>query len=223
MLKNIKMSKDFLIERIFVETAGRNKKPETVITELEKEANKICLQFSEFTDGVRLVQLILRSADGGIGNGTKVKKYISTNKVEFYDCVLECLMYKYLSNKNYRIYSTVNARDVSKAIRQFKQSQLDNDYNGDEIRNSFYNDVRNRWISALMKPSSKVTSYFIMDVDTNDAGAIRGRLDEINAEILTDYKTKNGWHIVTKPFNPELVSGIKDVTVAKDALILLKF
>ncbi len=59
------MSKDFLIERIFVETAGRNKKPETAILELEKEAKQICADFSDFTDGVRIVQLILRSAGGG--------------------------------------------------------------------------------------------------------------------------------------------------------------
>lgn len=214
---------DFLDEQLLKGFAGRGKKPETAIKELEEKAKSICDEFSEFTKGVRVIQLILRKADGGGANNDKVKKYISTNPDEFYQCLLQCLKYNALSDKNFRIYSSVNERDMDKAIRQFKQCQLDSDYDSPEIRDRFYTDVRNRWISAMMKPSSKKTSYFLLDIDTTDAGEARGKVAELGLNVYANYATKNGWHMVVDPFNPQLMDGVEETTVQKDSLLLLHY
>ena len=63
------------------------KQPKTK-EEIEERAREICSDFKSFTSGVRVLQLILRSADGGHTNNTKVKKYISKSSDEFYDLSL---------------------------------------------------------------------------------------------------------------------------------------
>lgn len=197
------------------------------------KAKHIFEEFRFFSDGVRVLFLIHRNKEGGETNNTKVRKIITKNSEEFY---LELI--KLVDEKEraamlrepipYRIYSSVNARDIEKAIRQFKFEQLEADYYDDESRHSFYYDTKNRFVGALMTPSSRMKdqSYFIFDVDNEEGRDVNGEalsaLAACEAEIVTQYATKNGWHIVTLPFNPNLFN-VPGVDIKKDGLLLLAY
>jgi hypothetical protein len=66
---------------------------------------------------------------------------------------------------------------------------------------------------------------FLIDADDiigrDVCGEVLKHCEELGVEILKSYRTKNGWHIITKPFNPSLWK--HESEIKKDALILLAF
>lgn len=208
----------------------KNKVEANVKADIVLKARHIFDDFKDFTDGVRCLFLIHRNKEGGDTNNTKVRKVITKNSQEFYVELLKLVDEK---ERNltipYRIYSSVNARDVEKAIRQFKLEQLEADYYDTESRHSFYYDSKNRFIGALMTPSSRVKAncLFIIDVDNKETindtmGDALTECGKNNVEIVTQYRTKNGWHIVCKPFNPANFDQTKG-EIKKDGLLLLAY
>lgn len=200
-----------------------------VVARVKLATDHIYDKFKNYTDGVRVLFLIHRNKEGGATNNTKVRKVITKNTKEFYE-----ELYKLVEEKQntkdipYRIYSSVNARDIKKAIRKFKFDQLEADYYDEESSLGFYYDIKNRFISALMIPASrqKETNYFILDVDNEEGRDVNGeclmKLAEINVEIVDMFATKNGSHIIVKPFNPSLFD-VPGVGIHKDGLLLLDF
>lgn len=192
------------------------------------KANHIYDEFKNFTDGVRVLFLIHRNKEGGETNNTKVRKVISTSSEEFRLELIKLVDEKERSGLPLRIYSSVNARDIEKAIRQFKFEQLEADYYDDESRHGFYYDTKNRFVGALMTPSSRVKEnpLFIFDVDNIEGRDMMGEalseFGRINIEVVRQYPTKNGWHILTKPFNPTLFT-VPDIGINKDGLLLLAY
>lgn len=161
---------------------------------------KVLTHPEQFTNGVRILMRVLRTKDGGVGNVDRhAKKLVSRNPKEFEECLAR-LVDDMLPTE--RIYSTVDMRDMSKAIRTFKTEQLSNDYNPEHVRDDFYIDVYNRWISALQQPSARATSLFLWDCDTPEQYAdVQQVLYAVGAAIVHRYDTKNGGHIITAPFN----------------------
>ena len=180
----------------------------------------------QFKQGVRILMLTLRGKEGGkITKPDRVsKKVISRNETEF-DAMYEKL--SLLRKGEERIYSTVDERNMEKAIRSFKERQLEADYYDQETKFSFYTDVWNRWISCLQSPKAKNGTLFLIDIDDEGENAqnvgkeeqIRQEIIKNSIEIVFEYPTKNGKHIITKPFNPALVS----FQIQKNAMMLLKF
>jgi len=191
-------------------------------------ANHIFDNFKEFSDGVRVLFLIHRNKEGGETNNTKVKKIITRDSDEFRLELIKLVDEKERSELPYRIYSSVNGRDIEKAIRQFKFEMLEADYYSDEDRQGFYYDSKNRFIGALMSPASRMKdqSFFVIDVDNEEGRDVMGEalteVERCGGEIVKQYPTKNGWHIITKPFNPTEFN-CKGVEIKKDALLLLDF
>ena len=194
--------------------------------------------FKEFTDGVRVLFLIHRNKEGGETNNTKTMKVVTTNPEDFLYELTKLIDYKERnSDIPYRIYSSVNSRDIGKAIRQLKYEQLDADYYGENDRDAFYLDIKNRWIGCLMQPKQKETSNFLFDIDDVEGKDLCGETLKAlsgcdDCVILKQYKTKNGWHIVTGPFNytklyfPErnFMGSLPDgVEIKTDALLLLAY
>lgn len=200
----------------------RNKKRSAVSEDALREAKSIAEDFIGFTDGVRVLQLILRKADGGGTNNTKLKSVITTNTKEFIDCLARLIEERSFMDSDLRIYSCVNDRNFNKAIRHFKHVQLDADYGSDEMLESFYYNIHNKFVSALMQPSNKNTSYFLFDLDQIDNNEVLEKLAYLNIDIIKMYKSKQGWHIITKPFNPTLFES-KNCSIHKDAMLLLKY
>ena len=190
----------------------------------------------QFSDGVRMIMLCQRNKEGRNTNKTdraSIRK-ISTNKEEFLKIYNEFLEIKNNSKEPLRIYSSVNKRDINKAIRTFKFEQLEADYYDEESRNNFYFDIKNRWISCLTQQKCKLESNFLIDADFEfDKESkeilnktiledVRTSLKDLNVEILLEYPTKSGFHLVTKPFNPSLFPPALG-EIKKDALLLLSF
>ena len=76
-----------------------------------------------------------------------------------------------------------------------------------------------------MQPNSKSTSYFLFDVDNEEGRDVMGEsLSALpNDVIIQTYPTKNGWHIITTPFNYTTCNLPKGCELKKDALILLSW
>lgn len=180
----------------------------------------------QFSDGVRMLMLCQRNKEGRETNKTDraSTRKITTNKEDFLKVYNEFLELKNKSKEPLRIYSCVNKRDVKKAVRVFKFEQLEADYYDEESRNNFYFDIKNRWISSLMKQNCRAETLFLVDIDDIqiDHSVIQNKLKEVNSEEVIHYQTKNGWHYVVKPFNPNLWD--KNLgEIKKDALLLLDF
>lgn len=185
--------------------------------------------FKDFTDGVRVLFLLQRSKEGGETNNTKVRKIVTTNQEEYAEALCGLLAMQYearLDGKKLRIYASVNKRDINKAIREFKYRQLDADYYDPESRDSFYYDIKNRFISTLMAPKARAETQFLIDIDNQTPETLREVckvIDTLGASIIKRYDTKSGVHLITTPFNPKELEGIEDVSVNKDGLLLLSF
>ena len=188
---------------------------------------KIMRRFNNFTDGVRVLMLIYRNKEGGKDRVSRRK--IVINREEFEEVLTEFLEIKKLSVAPLRIYCSVNRRDLEKGIREFKRLQLEADYYDEKSRHSFYTDIRNRFMSALMKPGSRAETYFLIDIDDIiktkkdwDISIVEKHLEEIGVRVILQYPTKNGVHIITEPFNPSKWNS-EFGTIKKDALLLLDF
>jgi hypothetical protein len=180
-----------------------------------------------FKDGIRLIMLTLRSKEGGKSNKPDrvAHKKLSNGIEEFNKIVDEFIELSNNSKEPLRIYSSVNKRDINKGIRNFKRLQLEADYWDIESRNEFYLDIKNRWISSIMQPNCRENTNFLIDIDGDlkECLSVGEKLYELGVEVILDYPTKNGFHIITKPFNPSLLTEVREDHIKKDGLILLNY
>ncbi len=190
-----------------------------------KQVENIMSKFAPYTDGVRTLMLTHRGKDGGKSDRPDrfAIKRISTDKEDFAVKLVElCHMKFQEKEKPLRIYSSLNARSMKKHIREFKRRQLDADYYDIQSRYKFYRDVKNQWFSSMMKPNSKNGSLFLIDIDsTEEYAQFQVDWNErmiTQGTILDRFPTKNGWHVITEPFNPTLMS---EYDIKKDGLLLL--
>lgn len=200
----------------------RNKKDKVIPEEALREANAIVDDFEIFTSGIRVLQLIQRKSDRGGSNNTKLKSIITTNTNEFVNALASLIETKNRSTTPLRIYSAANDRIFHKAVRHFKYQQLDAEYGDADAITKFYYNVHNKFVSALMQPSNKATSYFLLDLDQNDNNDVLEKLSCLNIDIIKMYKTKQGWHLITKPFNPVLFEST-NCSIHKDGMLLLSY
>jgi len=180
--------------------------------------------FFRFTQGCRTLFLLHRTKEGAASQAEgEQKKMIVQNEYEFKEALCTLLELKHQSNNELRIYSSVNSRNMEKAIRKFKFSMLESDYYDEENRLNFYLDIKNRFFSSLMNPESRKTSYFLIDCDSEaQTQAALTKCAELNIHIHQVYGTKNGTHIITAPFNQALFQ-IPEIEIHKDGLLLLKY
>ena len=190
------------------------------------EAHDIAEQHNDFTAGCRILFLIQRHSDGGHTNNSKLRAYISRNSEEWIVALSKLLHEKeQYPQLPLRIYQSLNSRDIEKGIMHFKHAMLDADYYDTESRIGFYLDVRNRIVSAIMKPPSAAQSYFLYDCDTQDESVLATLREELqrHTKIIHEYPSKSGRHIITEPFNPNLAKLPALIEFKKDAMMLLKY
>ena len=189
---------------------------------------EIIKQFKNQSDGIRVVLLIHRSKEGGMNNKYKrhLRKIITTNSNEFFQAIKDLKEIKDTDERPLRIYASCNNRDLNKAIRLFKEQQLATDYDPEEKLSSFYLDIKNRFISCLMNKACRNEKNFLFDLDEVDDRSFHSiyNILEKQTEIVNYYQTKNGYHIITKPFNyfKEINKDIAD-TIQTDALMLIDY
>lgn len=173
--------------------------------------------------GYRILMLIERNKDKASDQkrttDRKNIRAISSCPTEF-DEILAQLESMRLPNQ--RIYSTVNERSMPKAIRMFKERQLKNDYESEENKYAFYTDIQNRFLSCLQNPSCKASSYFLIDIDHQLEDKYEAEKEILinYSKILFECPTPNGFHVITRPFNPNLPYFI-GLEIKKDDMILV--
>lgn len=195
--------------------------------EIEKRAKDLCWDFRDFTDGTRYLALLHRSKDGGPRDEYHRRGgfYITHSKQEYHDAVARLLTLQAVAEKPYRLYASVNARDIVKAEHAFKMAMLTCDFDAGENKEFFWRRLDSKWAGALMQPGSRARneSFFLLDVDgEGDATApVLKWLGHRDIPVVKQYKTPNGWHIVTPPFNPTEFA-IEGCEIKKDGLLLLE-
>lgn len=104
----------------------------------------------------------------------------------------------------WRIYETINWRNLRKAYFSFQQRILEwqrNDVKGEMEWLQHYN---SEWVSNLMRPENKDKKdyCFLIDKDdTEDNNMFESLLDKMSIEIVKKYNTVNGVHYLVKPFD----------------------
>lgn len=183
--------------------------------------NKLNLLPDIFKEGHRGILMIHRNKDGCTGDTQrKAFKRISRNKGEWHAIVTELNEMRLEYFPDYRLYAHVNMRNMDKAIRLFKERQLEADYDKNENHYGFYTDITNRFFSCFSNPKASDESWFLLDCDsTRDYEDCMTELANHKMIYAYDYRTRNGYHIITSPFNPNEVR--LPVEIKKDALIAL--
>lgn len=192
---------------------------------IENISNRIMKEFELFTHGVRVQMLIDRSVSN-TNKGSKrwINKLVSTNSEEFKSNIIKLLeLQYYLGNTDIRLYSCVNHRNLDKAIKYFKHKQLDIATEEEKIR--FYSRINDKFCSALMKPENRGENLFLIDCDDENNELLNLNLCDLHKDGKFSgwhfrYGTPNGWHFITKPFDPKLLTA-PHCEVKKDALMLL--
>jgi hypothetical protein len=161
--------------------------------------------------------------DRGVQNSNKgskrwVNKLVSCNPEEFDRNTMKLLeQMEYFKNPDIRLYSCINPRKMDKAINLFQHKQLDL---APDAVSPFYRRINDNFVSCLMKPESRNGNAFLLDVDNLNCEEVNLFLDEHQISIRHAYKSKNGFHIITDPFSPELAKECSTFEVKKDALML---
>lgn len=174
--------------------------------------------------GYRILMLIQRNkdrAEGELRTTDRKNLRVIVYGSEQFDQELARLSSLRLPNE--RIYSSVNERSMHKAIRMFKERQLQNDYESTEHKEAFYSDIQNRFLSCLQNPSCKASSYFLIDVDHKIMDKVEATKDLLrkHTEIVFEKETINGFHLVTKPFNPNAVEFLS-LSIKKDDMLFVE-
>lgn len=151
----------------------------------------------EYTEGVRVILLVSRNKDGGEKNRRITR--ISHNSTQFASIIND---FKKIKKEPDRIYASLVPRNVLKAARDFKHKIIDADYQGDP--ETFYKNISNHWVSSLMIDTSisKEDKLWMFDCDSEDDYLeTKAQLLQYNVPIHYEYRTKNGFHVVVKPFD----------------------
>ena len=181
---------------------------------------------SSFKTGVRVLMLMLRAKDGGSAKTDRraTKRFITRSEAEFDEALAKL---RAIWTLDQRIYSTINPRNITKAIRLFKYRQLDAEYYAEADKQSFYLDLENRWVSCLNDGKSADESLFLFDFDDSMVGKSQHfpdfHIPTNYYQILDTYATRNGHHVITTPFNPAVINSTTASILMKDSLMLWSF
>jgi len=106
-------------------------------------------------------------------------------------------------DNTYRLYASVNARNVQKAHRVLQKDMIDWSHEASTTGEAVtqMKRVDHEWKSILQKPHSRDETRFLWDIDTTDNDKISQIEEELTEHIIMENPTPNGHHIITRPFN----------------------
>jgi hypothetical protein len=184
-------------------------------------ATKLILDHpDELKEGVRLMMRVWRNKENA--EGKRPGRTVITNSVDEWNTWAQKLYDESIPGE--RIYASVEPRSVPKAIRVFKERQLDADYDSTEVRDAFYHECFTRWLSCLGAPQASASRLFLFDCDNFADSALLYddlRVNNLLPNVVHSYDTKNGAHFITRPFNPAVLSEAYRGIMHKNALLLV--
>lgn len=131
----------------------------------------------------------------------------------------------------FRIYFTPNARDSMSAFFHYQErinNLMENIYQGHEESKSKIQRMDKIWKSTLEKDTNKDDTNFLIDFDKKDREILKETKKELSemTDIIMCMPTPNGYHILTKPFDPNEFNDT-DLTeycdLKKDGLMFLTY
>lgn len=144
----------------------------------------------EYRDGVRFLYLCGRKKDGAEPRRISRVTHSYSAHVE---AVAELAK---LSVPGERIYGSLDPRNILTAAKHFQHAMIDDD---PEV---FFRHLRSRWDSAIMQPTARDAKLWLWDCDSpGDEYHVRNSLPPGAGVEQYAYPTKNGAHIITKPFD----------------------
>lgn len=196
---------------------------ESLREKAKQQTEDIVEKFDGLLDGTRVLMLLLREKDGGSHNEFKRRciTEVTHDKEQLQRKLEQMIYFSVTSDEPYRVYMTVNDRNIRNAERVIKERMLMVDFSDEDNRDFFYKRFEYRWHSALMDNSSRNSKYFLLDIDDDccDWNEVEKKCWAEKIEIVKKYRTKNGWHFITKPFNPVLLDGLCDIQKDSQALL----
>lgn len=151
-----------------------------------------------FTDGTRVLLLKARHKDGTIGKERAIQR-VTHSSDDFRGKLTE--LYE-MMRPGERIYATATPRCLKKAARLFGERMNTALHDPEPVRMHFYAELPNRWYSCLMKPESGLSGEhrrWMWDCDDADTYK-RVRAFAQSMDGFYEYQTKNGHHILVKPY-----------------------
>lgn len=181
-----------------------------------REGQTLIAHPERFMDGARVLMLKARHKDGEMDERTILR--VSHGAGRFRRSMNSLLE---IMRPNERIYVSAGERDLKKAVRLFKERQLDADYSDDS--GDFYRHIDARWASCLMAPTAQLDKVWLFDCDT--PADVDLALDEYlaNGRMTVEpyrYPSKNGTHILVPPFNRQRLSPKAQAMLHDNAIIL---
>ena len=203
---------------------SRNMSIEAIRDLVKSKTEDTFVKFEKFSYGTRVLLLLLREKDGGGSTDFKRRSLVKVTHEpsQFRKALEQMLTISYFSEQPYRVYVTVNDRNIKKAEKYLKEQMLEHDFAPDVNKAVFYERFESRWHSALMKDTSRSTSFFLLDIDDDEFkwNDIEQKCWDEDIQIVFKTRTKNGWHFITEPFNPDLLGEYKSC-IQKDSQILM--
>ena len=206
----------------------RYAKIEQFLDQVKSDVSDIVSDLPEIlTTGFHTLFLLERKKDGG-NNKEERRTFnfaVVTDKDNLIEKLREYLWLRYLQkDKELRIYLSVNARNPHRATRNILDTILDGLYADDINRSLIERKVLKGARSYIMNPNAKASSLFLFDVDNIVGRDVMGETlrEMADLKVVEIYRksTRNGWHIITEPFNLTLWKGQAEIKT--DGLLLLK-
>ena len=127
--------------------------------------------------------------------------------------------------EDYSVYITYNPRSLIKALRLFKMRLVEWEFSAINSKNLTHclmhlKKLDREFISCLQKPEARSRKWhFLIDIDdASKLDLVREQIEKLNLEVCAESRTKNGVHILVKPFNLMLWKPIEDVELKRDGL-----
>lgn len=195
-----------------------------MVNNLEKI--KPLLEFPKKGDSFYFVQILQRKKDhvgvrlGGSNNNSRLIKAYQIESVAYLDIHFE-EMVKLAEIFNARVGINLNPRSYEKTAFQLLTKMAN------QMENKNFRDVRKAYDSVCGNYHAEMDKRWIIDVDTPDivvVNSIQSKVESIQSKIenrdyriLARIQSKNGWHLVTNPFNlMEFSKEYPDIEVHKN-------
>ena len=151
---------------------------------------------------VWMLKGISRNKDNETKSGF-FRRLILTSTDDIEPCYAEMHTLANNPDTNYRLYVSLNSRDVVKALFNFQRKMLDIGYGlarGLEDHLSMSKKVGSIWKTELEQNSCRGTKRFLLDIDDSDelvSASVASFLEiKCNIPVLLNRKTVSGYHIV---------------------------
>jgi len=187
-------------------------------------------------DNVYILHLLARKKENEfLSNVISFREIITSEKYieEKYNKLLS-ISKNFKSKENpeknviFRLYISVNSRNVKKSYYMYQKHLIDLDFN---IKNNHEPSIHKmkrldkEWIKILSKNKNKYTRNFLIDIDDNSINYYKqvNNILKNNTTIITKIKSPNGYHIITKPFSyPNTnITDLEKVEIKTDGLLFI--